>query len=133
MVFFFEHIYIFSFIMQKRLQQYDPYTIQDIEFYIQKKSKYTTFKSILISLLIIALTIIISFDSLKQIWANRTELDIYSNNRKIPDQPLTSNSICIVSKTFGQNAPVSTLKNIDSLTNTVLKVFDKTDNFNNIP
>lgn len=48
--------------MQDRLANYDPYSIEDVEFFVQKKSKYTTLKSILVSIVILALTIVLNIN-----------------------------------------------------------------------
>ena len=45
---------------------------------MNKKAKYTTLKSIVISLAIFALAFIISYEDVKQIWVPVGELDIIS-------------------------------------------------------
>lgn len=46
------------------LADYDPYAIEEIEFFVEKKTKYTTLKSILVTLGILALTVVLNLGAI---------------------------------------------------------------------
>ena len=73
----------------------DPYAIQEMEFNIKKASKYTTIKSLICTLIIFTLTILISLDSLSNLWKDRKDLPINRLDQvKLPLNPLSDTPIC---------------------------------------
>ena len=113
----------------QEITSYDPYTIKDIEFFIDKKKKYATLKSIIISLAIFSLTIFMSYGSLKGIWAPKSELDIESSYQKTTSYPLTSNYLCVISKRISTKASNSTLVLIDAKNNSIISTFLPTNSY----
>lgn len=115
------------------LEQLDPYCIEDIQFYMGKKTRSTTLQSIVISITIFTLAIILSYDSLSDIWADRQDLDINEYTQKFQGDTFTSNILCVISSHLDTSVPSSTLVNFNQKTGEIYKTFELTQKFNEEP
>ena len=113
----------------QHLANYDPYAIEQIEFFVQKKSKYTNLKSIIVTLAILALTVALNINAIEHLWLNRSELPMVSTSRKMSLEPFTSCYICVFPKTVNITLPKTSLINFNTLTNQTLKTFSVSSNF----
>ena len=83
----------------------DPYAISEMEFNIKKSNRYTTIKSLIGTLAIFVLTILISLDSIQNLWRDRKELPISRLDQlKDPLDEFTDSPIC-----FENPDPTSTV------------------------
>jgi hypothetical protein len=60
----------------QQLAKYDPYAITEVQCFIEKKTQYTTLKSILVSMVIFVLTIFLSWTTINDLWAPLSQLSI---------------------------------------------------------
>lgn len=111
------------------LAKYDPYTIEEVEFFVQKKTKYTSLKSIIVSLIILGLTVFLNFNSVRHLWIPRAELPVFSSERKMSEKPLTSSYVCIIAKNHGNPIPNTNLSSINLSVNKSTKYYSLTNSF----
>lgn len=115
------------------LANYDPYAIEEIEFFVEKKTKYTTLKSILVTLGILALTVVLNLGAIEHLWLETSELPVVSTSRRMSAEQFTSSYFCMFPKTVNSTLPRTALINFNKNTNETIKTFSVTDKFKNIP
>ena len=63
----------------EKLAQHDPLALTAIEFNIKSVKKYTSVATILISLGILALSVVVSLESIKHLWVPLDQLPVFYN------------------------------------------------------
>ena len=84
-------------ITNKKVSNLDPYAIKHMEFVVNKSKNYTTIKSVIISLIVFALTVLINIPNFQELWKPIEELSRYSTVRSMhPVGPFSATPVCFV-------------------------------------
>ena len=77
----------------EKLAQHDPLALTAIEFNVKSVKKYTSVATILMSLGIVALSVIFNLESIKHIWIPLHELPILYSEEKFSEHVQTEGNI----------------------------------------
>ena len=82
----------------EKLADYDPLALTAIEFNIKSVKKYTSVATILISLSVLAVSIVINLEAIKHLWIPLHELPSFYSIEKFSDKAQTEdNIVCFTS------------------------------------
>ena len=94
----------------EKLAQHDPLALTAIEFNVKSVKKYTSVATILISLGILALSVVVSLESIKHLWVPLDQLPIYFSVDKFSNTVQTEdNVVCFSSPIPFAFTPILTI------------------------
>ena len=94
----------------EKLAQYDPLALTAIEFNIKAVKKYTSVATIVISLAVVALSVVINLEAIKHLWLPLSELPVFYNLDKFSSMAQTEdNIVCFSSPVPFAFTPILTI------------------------